>query len=28
MEFEVRYAQGQPERLRGLVEDLLRLDVA
>jgi len=27
MEFEVRYAQGQPERLRGLVEDLLRLDV-
>jgi putative tryptophan/tyrosine transport system substrate-binding protein len=26
--FEARYAQGQPERLRGLVDDLLRLNVA
>jgi putative ABC transport system substrate-binding protein len=28
MAFEARYAQGQPERLQGLVDDLLRRNVA
>jgi putative tryptophan/tyrosine transport system substrate-binding protein len=28
MAFEARYAEGRPERLRGLVEDLLKLNVA
>jgi putative ABC transport system substrate-binding protein len=26
--FEPRYAEGRPERIRGLVEDLLKLKVA